>query len=127
MKIFVAGATGVIGQELVPRLVAAGHEGHGMTRTAMKRGLVEQLGAVPVVADALDAEQVAAAVAGARPDVVVHELTAIGSVDTRHMERDFAATNRLRTEGTDHLLAAAQAVGVRRFVAQSHVAAYARV
>jgi nucleoside-diphosphate-sugar epimerase len=78
---------------------------------------------VPVVADALDPDQVAAAVARARPDVIVHQLTAIGAIDMRHFDRDFALTNRLRTEGTDHLLSAARAVGVPRFVAQS-VAAY---
>ena len=126
MRVFVAGATGVIGRELVPRLVAAGHEVHGQTRTEAKRELLRGLGAVPVVADALDADRVADAVAAARPDVVVHQLTAIGEMDTRHPARSFAATNRLRTEGTDHLLAAARAAGVRRFVAQSHVLAYAR-
>jgi nucleoside-diphosphate-sugar epimerase len=127
MKVFVAGATGAIGRELVPRLVTAGHEVHGMTRSDSKRALLEELGAVPVVADALDAGQVAEAVGRAEPDAVVHQLTAIGDVDTRHMERSFAATNRLRTEGTDHLLAAAQAVGAKRFVAQSNIIAYARV
>jgi len=82
---------------------------------------------VPVVADALDPDQVAEAVARAKPDVIVHQLTAIGAVDPRHFDRDFALTNRLRTEGTDHLLSAGQAVGVRRFVAQSNGAfAYAR-
>jgi nucleoside-diphosphate-sugar epimerase len=122
----VAGATGAIGRQLVPRLVAAGHEVHGMTRTESKRALLQELGAVPVVADALDPDQVAQAVAAARPEVIVHQLTAIGPIDTRHMERDFAATNRLRTEGTDHLLSAAQAVGVQRFVAQSNIAVYER-
>jgi nucleoside-diphosphate-sugar epimerase len=128
MRVFVAGATGAIGAQLVPRLVAAGHEVHGMTRSEAKQDLLYELGAVPVVADVLDADQVAEAVGHARPDVIVHQLTAIPpTVDTRHMERDFAQTNRLRTEGTDHLLSAGQAVGVRRFVAQGHVAAYARV
>ncbi|HWK29304.1 MAG TPA: NAD(P)-dependent oxidoreductase [Solirubrobacter sp.] len=126
MKVFVAGATGAIGRPLVTRLVASGHEVFGMTRSESKRGMLEDLGAVPVVADALDPEQVADAVARARPDALVHQLTAIGPLDTRHMERGFAATNRLRTEGTDHLLSAAQAVGVRTFVAQSHIAAYGR-
>jgi nucleoside-diphosphate-sugar epimerase len=127
MRVFVAGATGAIGQQLLPRLVAAGHEVHGMTRSESKRPLLYDLDAVPVVADALDPDQVAEAVARAAPDVIVHQLTAIGSVDPRHMERDFAPTNRLRTEGTDHLLSAAQAVGVRRFVAQSNAAfCYAR-
>ncbi len=126
MKVFVAGAAGAIGRELVPRLVEAGHEVHGMTRKESNRAILEELGAVPVVADALDAAQVATAVAAAEPDVIVHQLTAIGDVDTRHMEKSFAMTNRLRTEGTDHLLSAGQAVGVKRFVAQSHVMAYAR-
>ena len=118
MRVFVAGATGAIGKQLVPRLVAAGHEVHGMTRSASKKSMLDALGAVPVVADALDPDQVAAAVGNAGPDVIVHQLTAIGGVDMRHFDRDFALTNRLRTDGTDHLLSAGQAVGVRRFVAQ---------
>jgi nucleoside-diphosphate-sugar epimerase len=128
MRVFVAGATGAIGQQLVPRLVAAGHEVHGMTRNDSKRAMLSQLGAVPVVADALDPDQVAGAVGRARPDVIVHQLTAIpATLDLRHVKRDFAPTNRLRTEGTDHLLSAGQAVGVRRFVAQSNGAfPYAR-
>jgi nucleoside-diphosphate-sugar epimerase len=121
MKVFVAGATGAIGRQLVPRLVAAGHEVVGMTSKESNRGLVAELGAKPVVADALDPDQVAEAVGRADPEVIVHQLTAIGSVDLRHMDRDFAPTNRLRTEGTDHLLSAGRAVGVRRFVAQSAV------
>jgi nucleoside-diphosphate-sugar epimerase len=128
MRVFVAGATGAIGKQLVPRLVAAGHEVHGMTRSESKQATLHELGAVPVVADALDPEQVAEAVAGAAPDVIVHELTAIGPLDMRHFDRDFALTNRLRTEGTDHLLSAGRAVGVRRFVAQSAVYGfYARI
>jgi nucleoside-diphosphate-sugar epimerase len=123
MRVFVAGASGAIGKQLVPRLLAAGHEVHGMTRSESKQAMLHELGAVPVVADALDPDQVAEAVAGARPDVIVHELSAIGPLDMRHFDRDFALTNRLRTEGTDHLLSAGQAMGVRRFVAQS-VAAY---
>ncbi|WP_028059901.1 NAD-dependent epimerase/dehydratase family protein [Candidatus Solirubrobacter pratensis] len=127
MKVFVAGATGAIGKQLVPRLVAAGHEVHGMTRSASKRAMLEAAGAVPVVADALDADQVAEAVARARPNVIVHQLTAIpAELDMRNLDREFALTNRLRTEGTDHLLSAGQAVGVRRFVAQSNIAVYAR-
>ena len=121
MRVFVAGATGAIGKQLVPRLVAAGHEVHGMTRSESKQAMLRELGAVPVVADALDPAQVAEAVGRVRPDVIVHQLTAIGAVDTRHMERDFAQTNRLRTLGTDHLLSAGLAVGVRRFVAQSNI------
>jgi nucleoside-diphosphate-sugar epimerase len=97
-----------------------------MTRSESKRALLYELGAVPVVADALDPDQVAEAVGRARPEVIVHQLTAIGTIDTRHMERDFAQTNRLRTEGTDYLLSAGQAVGVRRFVAQSHIVRYER-
>jgi nucleoside-diphosphate-sugar epimerase len=90
--------------------------------------MLHELGAVPVVADALDPDQVAEAVGRARPDVIVHQLTAIEAVDMRHFDRDFALTNRLRTEGTDHLLSAGQAVGVRRFVAQGvgGYGAYAR-
>jgi nucleoside-diphosphate-sugar epimerase len=126
MRVFVAGATGAIGRQLVPRLVAAGHEVHGMTRSESKQAMLHELGAVPVVADALDPDQVAEAVGRARPEVIVHQLTAIGAVDMRHFDRDFALTNRLRTEGTDHLISAGQAVGVRRFVAQSNIAAYAR-
>ena len=127
MRVFVAGATGAIGRQLVPRLVEAGHEVHGMTRSESKQAMLQQLGAVPVVADALDPDQVAEAVARARPDVIIHQLTAIGELlDMRHFDRDFALTNRLRTEGTDYLLSAAQAVGVRRFVAQSYFAAHAR-
>jgi nucleoside-diphosphate-sugar epimerase len=126
MRVFVAGATGAIGKQLVPRLVEAGHEVHGMTRRESKQAMLHEFGAVPVVADALDPEQVAEAVSRAQPDVIVHQLTAIGALDLRHMDRDFALTNRLRTDGTDHLLSAGQAVGVRRFVAQSHIAAYAR-
>ncbi|MEA2212343.1 MAG: hypothetical protein QOF83_2291 [Solirubrobacteraceae bacterium] len=128
MRVFVAGATGAIGVELVPRLIAAGHEVHGMTRSAAKQAMLSELGAVPVVADALDPDQVAEAVARSRPEVIVHELTAIGPIDMHHFDRDFALTNRLRTEGTDHLLSAGQAIGVRRFVAQGigSYGAYAR-
>jgi nucleoside-diphosphate-sugar epimerase len=119
MKIFVAGATGAIGKQLVPRLVADGHEVVGMTHSESKQAAVRELGATPVVADALDGEQVADAVAKARPEVIIHELTAIATFDMRHFDRSFAITNRLRTEGTDHLLAAGRAVAVKRFIAQS--------
>ncbi len=129
MKVFVAGATGAIGRQLVPRLVAAGHDVTGMTRSESKQAMIRDLGAAPVVADALDPDQVAAAVGSARPDVIVHQLTAIPAMlDMRHFDRDFALTNRLRTEGTDHLLSAGQAMGVRQFVAQSYGAwPYARI
>jgi nucleoside-diphosphate-sugar epimerase len=128
MKVFVAGATGVLGRALVPQLVARGHQVVGMTRSASKEELVRSLGARPVVADALDPDAVAEAVASAEPEVIVHQLTALSgrmsARDMRHPERSSAAimTNRLRTEGTDHLLAAGRAVGARRFVAQSFAA-----
>jgi nucleoside-diphosphate-sugar epimerase len=121
MKVLVAGATGALGKQLVPRLVARGHEVVGTTRSESKRQAIVDLGATPAVADALDAEQVARVVAEAEPEVIVHELTALsGDFDLRHFERTFAETNRLRTEATDHLLAAGRAVGVKRFVAQSY-------
>jgi nucleoside-diphosphate-sugar epimerase len=127
MRVLVAGATGALGKELVPRLVDAGHEVTAMIRSESNKGRAAQLGAVPVIADALDRAEVEAAVHQAAPEVVVHQLTAIGRIDTRHFERSFAATNRLRIEGTDNLLAAARAAGVRRFVAQSNGAfTYAR-
>jgi nucleoside-diphosphate-sugar epimerase len=125
MKVFVAGATGAIGRVLVPQLVARGHEVVGMTRSASKQDLVRSLGARPVVADALDPDAVAQAVASAEPEVIVHQLTALSGPmsmrEARHPDRAAAAimTNRLRTEGTDHLLAAGRAVAARRFVAQS--------
>ena len=125
MNVFVAGATGVLGRVLVPQLVARGHDVVGMTRSASKQDLVRSLGARPVVADALDPDAVAQAVALAEPEVIVHQLTALSGPmsvrDARHPERFPGAimTNRLRTEGTDHLLAAGRAVGARRFVAQS--------
>jgi nucleoside-diphosphate-sugar epimerase len=128
MKVFVAGATGVLGRALVPLLVAQGHEVIGMTRSASKQDLVRSLGARPVVADALDPDAVAQAVASAEPEVIVHELTALSGKmsarDMRHPERSpmAAMTNRLRTEGTDHLLAAGRAVGARRFLAQGFTA-----
>jgi 2-alkyl-3-oxoalkanoate reductase len=125
MKVFVAGATGVLGRELVPQLVARGHEVIGMTRSGSKQDLMRSLGARPIVADALDPDAVAQAVASAEPEVIVHELTALSgrmsARDMRHPDRSPMAimTNRLRTEATDHLLAAGRAVGARRFVAQS--------
>ena len=125
MKIFVAGATGAIGRALVPQLVARGHEVVGMTRSTSKQDLLRSLGARPVVADALDPDAVAQAVASAEPEVIVHQLTALNEPtsfrDARRPDRSVAATmtNRLRTEATDHLLAAGRAVGARRFVAQS--------
>jgi nucleoside-diphosphate-sugar epimerase len=122
MKIFLAGATGAMGKQLVPRLVQAGHEVVGTTRSESKRSLIEEMGAKAVVIDALNAEQVGDAVAKAEPDAIIHQLTAIQTFDIRRFDRSFAMTNRLRTEGTDHLLAAGRAVGVKRFVAQSYAA-----
>ncbi len=125
MKVFVAGATGVLGRALVPQLVERGHEVVGMTRSKSKQELVRSLGARPVVADALDADAVGEAVAVTQPEVIVHQLTALSGPmslrDARHPERSsaFMLTNRLRTEGTDHLLSAGRAVGAQRFVAQS--------
>ena len=121
MKIFIAGASGAIGQHLVPQLAARGHEVVGTTRSAAKTEALRALGAEPVVLDALDPDAVADAVAKAEPEVVVHQLTALGGrPGFGQVKRALAATNRLRIEGTDHLLAAAHAVGVRRFVAQSN-------
>ena len=128
MKVFVAGATGAIGMQLVPRLVGKGHDVVGMTRSESKQDQVRALGATPVVADALDPGRVAELLATVEPDVIVHQLTAISTPDPRHFDRDFALTNRLRTEATDHMLSAGRAVGIERFVAQSYCAwPYARV
>ncbi len=120
MKVFVAGATGVMGRQLVPRLVAAGHEVVGTTRSESKTRELYDLGATPAVVDALDPDQVANAVAEAQPDAIIHQLTSIASLNMRRFDRDFAVTNRLRTEGVDHLLSAGRAVGVKRFIAQSY-------
>jgi nucleoside-diphosphate-sugar epimerase len=132
MNVFVAGATGAIGTQLVPQLAAAGHDVIGMTRSPAKTDMLRALGARPVVADALDPDAVARAVAETEPEVIVHQLTALkgdpGLREMRNPDRFAAMTNRLRTEGTDHLLAAGRAVGIRRFIAQSIVAigTYAR-
>jgi nucleoside-diphosphate-sugar epimerase len=120
MRIFVAGATGALGRRLVPLLVAGGHQVTAMTRSPAKADGLRAAGAEPVVADALDREAVLVAVTAARPEVVAHQLTELAGVtNLRKFDAGFAATNRLRTEGTDHLLAAARAAGTRRFVAQS--------
>ena len=127
MKVFVAGATGALGKQLVPLLVAKGHEVAGMTRTDAKVDQLRSVGAQPVVADALDADALGRAVGEAEPDVIVHQLTAIPhKINMRRFEDEFALTNRLRTEGTDHLLSAGRAAGVKRFVAQSNASLYAR-
>jgi 2-alkyl-3-oxoalkanoate reductase len=121
MRIFIAGATGAVGSRMVPLLVAAGHEVYGSTRHEAGCEALAGMGAAGVVMDPLDARSVADAVAKASPEVVVHQLTALGDLsgNLKKFDQDFAMTNRLRTEGTDHLLAAARAAGARRFVAQS--------
>jgi 2-alkyl-3-oxoalkanoate reductase len=120
MRIFVAGATGAVGRRLVPILLSVGHWVAGLTRTPQKAELIRSLGAAAFVADGLDAKSIDAAVASAKPDVIVHEMTDLKDAsDLRNFDRAFASSNRLRTQGTDHLLAAARAAGVTRFVAQS--------
>jgi nucleoside-diphosphate-sugar epimerase len=125
MRVFVAGGTGVLGRRLVPQLVARGHQVTATTTSPAKLGSLEQLGADAVVMDGLDALSVGEAVAAARPDSIVHQMTAIsmahsGKPDLKHIDRWFGSTNRLRIEGTDHLLAAAEATDVSHFVAQSY-------
>jgi nucleoside-diphosphate-sugar epimerase len=121
MNIFVAGANGAIGKQLVPQLVAAGYQVTAMSRSQRHVELLRSLGAEPVIADALDPAAVMRAVRDAQPEVIIHELTALTDAkDYKHFDREFALTNRLRTEGTEHLLAAARAVGARRFIAQSY-------
>jgi nucleoside-diphosphate-sugar epimerase len=124
MKVFVAGGSGVVGRRLVPQLVARGHQVTATTTTPGRLGALEKLGAQAVVMDGLDAVAVGAAVAAAEPDAIVHQMTAIslghaGTPDLKHIDRWFAPTSRLRTEGTDHLLAAARATGDPHVVAQS--------
>ena len=120
MHIFLAGATGAVGRSMIPRLLEHGHTVTGTTRSPAKADALRALGATPVVVDGLDRDAVIAAVAAARPDAIVHEMTSLAEMsDLRHIDRSFAVTNRLRTEGTDNLLAAARAVGVQRIVAQS--------
>ena len=119
LRIYVAGATGALGSRLVPRLVERGHHVTGSTRANPDR--VRELGAEPAVVDPLDAAAVREAVLLARPDVVVHQLTALAGLDLgRDFDKTFAETNRLRTEGTDNLLAAARAAGAERLVWQSY-------
>jgi len=120
MRILVAGATGAIGLELVPQLIAAGHDVIGTTRTAAKAEIIRRMGAEPVIADGLDAPSIRAAVIAAKPDIVIDQMTGLADVtDLRHFDRAFATTNRLRIQGTDFLLAAAREAGVKRFIAQS--------
>lgn len=120
MRIFVAGATGAVGRELIPALVSAGHSVVGSTRTAAKFNLIERMGAEPVVADGLDAISMRTAIMSAKPDVIVDQMTDLAAVtDLRHFDRAFARTNELRTRGTDILLPAAREVGAKRLIAQS--------
>jgi 2-alkyl-3-oxoalkanoate reductase len=121
MRVFVAGATGAVGRQLVPALISAGHQVTATTRSPAKLAGLRSAGARPVVVDGLDAMAVGEAVARAEPEVVLHEMTAIAGVPSlRHFDRSFAVTNELRTRGIDHLLAAATAAGVRRVIAQSY-------
>jgi nucleoside-diphosphate-sugar epimerase len=121
MRVFVAGATGAIGRSLVPKLLSAGHAVIGLTRTPQKAETLKSLGAEPVVGDGLDAKTMKTLVVDKQPDVVVHEMTDLnGLSDLRKFDRTFAVSNQLRMRGTDYLLAAARAAGVKRLVAQSY-------
>ena len=120
MRVFVTGATGALGRHLVPGLIAAGHEVPATTRTPAKLAPLREAGAEPVILDGLDRDAVIAAVQVASPEVIVHEMTALADMRSlRNMDRVFAATNELRTRGTDNLLAAAERAGTRRVIAQS--------
>jgi 2-alkyl-3-oxoalkanoate reductase len=126
MRVFLAGATGAIGRQLVPLLLAEGHQVTGMTRSPQRAETLRAQGAEPVVADALDQGALRAAVLEARPDAVIHQLTSIPArLDPRRVERDFVLTDRLRSEGTRHLVAAAHEAGAGRVLAQSIAFAYA--
>ena len=120
MKVFIAGATGAIGRPLVRELVAHGHDVVGTTRSEQKQQALWDLGAKPVVLDILDRDAVMEVVERERPDVIVQQATALTAVNFMKFEKSFEQTNRLRTEGTDNLLAAGRAAGVEHFVAQSY-------
>lgn len=121
MKIFIAGATGAVGRPLISACIKAGHSVVGMTRTPEKADLVRKMGAEPAIADGLDSKAVGTILRSVKPDAVIHEMTSLaGATDLRNFDRTFASSNRLRTEGTDILLAAAREAGVKRFVAQSY-------
>jgi nucleoside-diphosphate-sugar epimerase len=121
MRIYVAGAAGVIGRYLIPALIADGHQVTGSTRSAGNAEKIAGLGATPVIVDGLDRQGVIDAVKAATPEVVIHEMTALASLkDFRHFDKEFAVTNELRTRGTDYLLEAAQQAGATRFIAQSY-------
>jgi nucleoside-diphosphate-sugar epimerase len=120
MRILVPGATGAIGLNLVPQLIAAGHSVVGTTRTAARAEIIRRMGAEPAIADGLDAPAIRAVVLAAKPDVIVDQMTDLAAVtDLRHFDRAFSTTNQLRTQGTDLLLEAAREAGVKRFIAQS--------
>jgi 2-alkyl-3-oxoalkanoate reductase len=124
MRVFVTGATGALGRHLVPGLVAAGHQVTATTRTPGKVAQLREAGAEPVIVDGLDREAVIAAVRAAAPQVIVHEMTALAGLRSfRNPDKLFAATNELRTRGTDNLLAAAARAGTRRIIAQSYAGA----
>jgi nucleoside-diphosphate-sugar epimerase len=124
MRVFVTGATGALGQHLIPMLVAAGHEVTATTRTPGKAGRLREAGAEPVILDGLAREAVIAAVRAAAPEVIVHEMTALAGMRSfRNPDKLFAVTNELRTRGTDNLLAAAAESGTRRVIAQSYAGA----
>jgi nucleoside-diphosphate-sugar epimerase len=121
MKVFIAGASGVIGRRLVPLLVAKGHEVTAMSRSREKARGLSELGAEPILADGLDRASVLRAVARARPEVVIHQMTSLAGIKSlKKFDDELAQTNRLRTEGTDYLLEAARAAGARRLIAQSY-------
>ena len=122
MRVFVAGATGVIGQYLVPGLIAAGHEVTASTRSPLKANQLKGQGAAPVIVDGLDREAVLKAVTAAQPDVIVHQMTALTHMKSfRNLDKQFAVTNELRSRGTDYLLEAAREAGTPRFIAQSFI------
>jgi nucleoside-diphosphate-sugar epimerase len=122
MRVFVAGATGVIGQYLVPGLIEAGHDVTASTRSPLKANQLKGQGATPVIVDGLDREAVLKAVAAAQPEVIVHQMTALTSLKSfRNLDKQFAVTNELRSAGTDYLLEAANQAGTRRFIAQSFI------
>lgn len=126
MKVFVAGATGAIGRSLVPRLLAAGHEVTGMTRSEERAADVRGQGASAMVADVFDEDRVRSVIAESAPEVVVHQATALPQrMDLKNLDAMYGPTNRIRTEGTRILLGAARAAGVRRVVAQSIAFLYA--
>jgi nucleoside-diphosphate-sugar epimerase len=122
VRVFLAGAGGALGRHLIPRLIAEGHEVVAMTRSPKKVDALRAAGAYPVVADGLDREAVIAAVVGAEPEVVIHQMTALTDLtgNPRRFDREFALTNELRTKGTDNLLAGALEAGARRIIVQSY-------